>query len=917
MTTEEQVNAPSGARTSRPLNILFWMRHEGYTRNYEALLRLLAERGHRIRLAFDVDVRSKDTASQRIVHRLRHDYPSVTVSRTPNREGERWASFAKQIRCVLDYLRYLGPSYRDAPKLRDRAEARLTPFFRLVTRLPSAQTPAGRAFLTRLLRFLAAAIPTDAKVSRFIRDARPDILLITPLVELASGQSDVIRSAKALGLRTGACIASWDNLTNKGLIHDLPDLVAVWNAAQKREAVELHGIPAERVVVTGAVAYDHWFDWVPSTTREEFCHHVGLRSSQPYFLYVCSSPFIAPDETSFVLDWVRGIRTAEGGCLREIGILVRPHPQNATQWLNVEFAGLDNFVVWPRGGANPVDADAKSGFYDSMYHCAAVVGVNTSALIESAIVGRSVYTVLAPEFRDTQEGTLHFHHLLHINGGLLHVASSFEEHAAQLAEALTPDPKNVAQNKRFVEAFVRPHGIEKPATPVLADAIEEVCARPAPPPLVPPLWAKMLRMLLTPIVWLAVLVQANRRMRSRFAHTAKRISLRGLRRSFKIPRVRKYIGHPFLRLAWTVEAELATFDKKAVGKGRSQLQTKRRTPLQRAVIRPARSENPVVAGPWLGDTGSELLYWIPFLNWAVAARPQLAERLIIIARPGTAAWYRHLTPQLVDVLDLVNQTELGMLQQRQLGQLGQADKESDAEFQARLQELANKLRDKLSLGEIETLPPSALVQHLRQLQRDNVVSQILTNSVYQPMARPELSALGTRLPEAYVVAHFSYSPIFPDTEQNRAFIARVITALTRKSDVILLESDTLGAEYADIAIPWSNRLHRLNHLMPHHTDLSVQTVAISQARAFVGTCGSLSYVSPYFGVPSLCFFSDRLAMPSLQQELEVAQRLFGGIYSGRLLALDTKHVDVLQFIADINDEAGQTTVRDVPMPGRV
>ena len=55
-----------------------------------------------------------------------------------------------------------------------------------------------------------------------------------------------------------------------------------------------------------------------------------------------------------------------------------------------------------------------------MFHSVAVVGVNTSALIESGIVGRPVYTVLADEFAGQQEGTLHFQHLKNVNGGLLH-----------------------------------------------------------------------------------------------------------------------------------------------------------------------------------------------------------------------------------------------------------------------------------------------------------------------------------------------------------------------------------------------------------------------------------------------------------------------------------------------------------------
>jgi hypothetical protein len=59
----------------------------------------------------------------------------------------------------------------------------------------------------------------------------------------------------------------------------------------------------------------------------------------------------------------------------------------------------------------PDRRDARSEYYDSMYHAHAVVGVNTSALIESGIVGRLVFSFQVPELVGTQEGTLHFQHL--------------------------------------------------------------------------------------------------------------------------------------------------------------------------------------------------------------------------------------------------------------------------------------------------------------------------------------------------------------------------------------------------------------------------------------------------------------------------------------------------------------------------
>src|SRR4030095_11400690 len=151
----------------------------------------------------------------------------------------------------------------------------------------------------------------------------------------------------------------------------------------------------------------------------------------------------------------------------------------AEQWEGVDLSAA-GVVVWPRAGAAPVDAATRSDYFESMYHSAAVVGINTTAEIESAILGRPVYTLLAPEFRDTQEGTLHFHHLRQVNGGLLHVARDFDEHLAHLDAAVRGPVAADPQCQRFVEAFVRPYGVDVPATPKLVEALESLAAAPSP-----------------------------------------------------------------------------------------------------------------------------------------------------------------------------------------------------------------------------------------------------------------------------------------------------------------------------------------------------------------------------------------------------------------------------------------------------
>ena len=470
------------------MKILFVMRHSGYVRNFESTLRMLCERGHKVELAFQIAGTHWLLDPSDMTTQLAETYPRFSRSTIPVRD-DSWGYAARELRLGLDYLRYLGPAYRNAPKLRARAEREVPDYLLQRTRRGPGRTAAGRALLGGTLRTLLRAIPTDVRIDAFLEVHRPDVLALTPLIEPGAPQAEYVRSARALGIPTALCVASWDNLTNKGLIHGPVDLVTVWNDMMKEEAVTLHGVPADKVVVTGAQPFDHWFGWQPRVRREAFCRQIGLPEDRPYILYVCSSRFIAPEEMPFVRSWLQHLR--QSGV--RAGVLVRPHPQNAEQWRHADLSEYGPVVVWPPAGATPSDAESRADYFHSIVHSAAVVGINTTAEIESAIIGRSVLTILAPEFQATQEGTLHFEHLRSANGGLVHVARTLGEHVEQLNEILRNPQIDGVRCRRFVEAFVRPYGIDAPATPKVVEALEALANRPRTPGKRSPWWAPVVR----------------------------------------------------------------------------------------------------------------------------------------------------------------------------------------------------------------------------------------------------------------------------------------------------------------------------------------------------------------------------------------------------------------------------------------
>jgi len=403
--------------------------------------------------------------------------PIVDLGTVPKRSSE-WNSLARGLRGTIDYIRYLDPRFHDAIYLRDRMRKALPPLMAPLGRLNTLSTATTNRMLD-VLHVCERAVPPSETLTRFLKHERPDVVVVSPLVTDQCPQVDMVKAAQALGIPTALGVASWDHLTTKGLMRIEPDLVLVWNPHQKAEALAYHRVHEDRIVVTGAQPFDRWFGRAPSRSREEFCRTVGLPADRPIVLFVGSTASISnPEaETAFVREWATRLRTELDRRSLKVSILIRPHPYNSAHWLNADISDVEYAAVYPRHAANPVNERDRADYFDSMYHSVAVVGINTSAMIESAIVGRTVHTILDPAFATTQEGTLHFRYLLPSNGGFLQAASNLDEHVAQLAETVRDPEAGRPAVDNFVQSFVRPHGRTTAATPLAIGALERLGAR--------------------------------------------------------------------------------------------------------------------------------------------------------------------------------------------------------------------------------------------------------------------------------------------------------------------------------------------------------------------------------------------------------------------------------------------------------
>lgn len=385
------------------------------------------------------------------------------------RPGRRWTGrrVLRYIRDIRDHSFYLKQGH-PSPALAHRIGENLPILARFAVRNPCIRW----AFLPLLtsrpvqkaLEYIERTVLPPEHIVDWLNEVRPDVMVASPFIMDRSKELDWVKAAISLNIPTVASVASWDNLTTKGIFHILPDLVFVWNMALVEEANQLHDIPLHRLCITGSPTFDFWFGMSATMDRESFCQQIGIDPTNPFITYLSSSTTIAGDETPAVREFTEAL--AEHPETKNVIVVVRPHPLNADIW---DDFSQENVVVWPRGGEIPEWGDTQQNYYHSIVHAAAVVGVNTSAFLDAAVLGKPCLTILTERYREVQEQLGHFYHLL--NGDFLDVVRENDQAAEAIAGFMKGiDPKE-GDRRRFVQDFLRPMGIDKPATPVMADAI--------------------------------------------------------------------------------------------------------------------------------------------------------------------------------------------------------------------------------------------------------------------------------------------------------------------------------------------------------------------------------------------------------------------------------------------------------------
>jgi uncharacterized DUF497 family protein len=294
----------------------------------------------------------------------------------------------------------------------------------------------------------------------------------------------------------------------------------------------------------------------------------------------------------------------------------------------------------------------------------------------------------------------------------------------------------------------------------------------------------------------------------------------------------------------------------------------------------ARDRRPIVVGPWLGEVGFELLYWIPFLRWFAERHEIGADRLIAVSRGGSAAaWYGGFTGRSHDALSFMSAHEFKQKNHDRHRQCGEQKQIATTSLDEEIVRCVCRAEGQ----ELSVLHPSVMYRlfapYWWQHQPLDWVRRYTRFALLQP------PSLGVDLPANYTVVKFYFNDCFKDTPENRAFVDGTIRGLCAEGPVISLSTGITVDEHTPYE-PDVAAMQGIRHLLTPESNLAVQSAIVAGARRFVGTYGGFAYLAPFCGVPAVSYYTDR-----------------GGF--------STRHLDLVQDALRSNGESDLLQVIDV------
>jgi hypothetical protein len=313
--------------------------------------------------------------------------------------------------------------------------------------------------------------------------------------------------------------------------------------------------------------------------------------------------------------------------------------------------------------------------------------------------------------------------------------------------------------------------------------------------------------------------------------------------------------------------------------------------IERQLAALARGEAPVIVGPWLSEVGYEVLYWRPFLAWMLDRYRIDPQRVVAVSRGGVADWYAGIAARYVELLDMFppdafasrNAARRGSGDQKQL-----APGDFDADIVARVAE-------RLGGAAPVVCHPSLMFRLFRPFWfGDRSLDFFLNHVRFERMQGP--AEVPSGLPARFAAVKFYMGAAVPDTPERRRTLRGLVSRLAMTMPVVVLDTGLTIDEHRDFLFEDVPNVTAWTGARTPATNLAVQTQVIARASLFVGTCGSLAWLAPMLGTPTIGVYADdRFLAP----HLFVARHAYRMMQAAPFTTIDLTALDALDLVPDV------------------
>ena len=283
------------------------------------------------------------------------------------------------------------------------------------------------------------------------------------------------------------------------------------------------------------------------------------------------------------------------------------------------------------------------------------------------------------------------------------------------------------------------------------------------------------------------------------------------------------------------------------------MQSVRRQQQFRSLCNAIRTTNrPILIGPWRGEVGFEVLYWLPWLTKLRTELQIAPERLFPITRGGAGSWYG--TPQALELYALRTPQQVRVENRRQHAQTRMLKQTHVTEWD---REVLRDATAQLGVQDPIVLHPEWMYAQLTPFWEQVIgLTRLLDHTTFQIPLPTVVPPESLTLPPQFVAVKFYARATFPYDGATKGFVAATVRHLASQQPVILLNADIHVDDHLDFPVTGPNIIH-LRDLVATtpENNLAVQSAILAKAQGFVGTYGGFSQLALMLGKPSVSFYT--------------------------------------------------------------